>query len=227
MSTAMDLKELLELTREMASDVAEPQLWSDKFIINALNDAEMEACRRSRLIVDSSTEKCCRIDLAAATSLYKVHDSVIFIRRVELSTKTDPLGFARFRDLDMSCPGWRTETGEVDAWVTDFETGKLRFFRTPTADQLPAHAMLTVVRGPLKRMSNKNDRPEIKPRFHYNLHHWALFRMYSKNDSQTLDPEAAAKHAGIFASEFGPPSSAIEEDWIDKNFDYSEEIGLF
>jgi hypothetical protein len=221
------LRELRALTREMASDTTAPFLWSNDFIDLALNDAQWQACRRARLIIDSTTPRACRINLAASQPLYRVDPSVIFIRRVKLSTRSDPLGFARVRDMDLAQPDWESETGEVVGWVADHTTGKLRLYRIPTAAELPAVATLTVVRGPLAPMAKDEDAPEIHERHHYNLHHWALFRMYSKQDSQTYDPKRAADNMALFEADFGQASTAIEEHWIDSNFDYGEELGVF
>jgi hypothetical protein len=223
----MNLKALRALTREMANDTVAPFLWSTDFIDQALNDAQWQACRRSRLIIDSTTPKVCRITLGANQPLYRVDPSVIFIRRVKLSTRSDPLGFARMRDMDCVVPDWESETGEVVGWIADHTTGKLRLYRTPTAAELPAIASLTVVRGPLAAMCKEDDFPEIHERHHYNLHHWALFRMYSKTDSQTYDPKRAADNMALFEADFGKASPAIEESWIDANFNYGEELGVF
>lgn len=224
----MNLEELEDLARTLARDkTTTPYLWPSTFIVQALNDAQWEACRRARLIIDSTTPVVCRITLAAGAPSYPVHESVIFIRRAKLSTRAEPLGFARVRDMDEHVPDWEAETGEVVGWVADYTTGRFRPYRIPTAAEVPASVTLTVVRGPLKAMKEAGDKPEIHPRFHYNLVHWALFRMYSVHDSQTYNPKKAAEHAALFAAEFGPPSPAIEEQWIDRNFDYAADSGVF
>jgi hypothetical protein len=50
----MNLKELRLAAREDLDDTAKPYLWSDAFLNNGANEAENEAARRARLIVDSS-----------------------------------------------------------------------------------------------------------------------------------------------------------------------------
>lgn len=224
----MKLEELLSLTRDTADDaVKNKYLWSDDFIKRALNDAEMEACRRARLIVDTTTDEICRIDLALNQSLYDIDERIIFIRRIKLNSRSKPLGFMRWRDMDAGAPGWEAHTGSLSLWIPDYTTGKLKTYRVPIAAQIPDYLTLTVVRGPLEPMVEPGDSPEIKPRYHYNLHHWALFRMYSQQDTEQADPKRAADNLALFEAEFGPPSPAVQEQWIDANYHYGEEMGVF
>jgi hypothetical protein len=223
----MNLKELRALVREMAHDRATPYLWTDAFIDMALNDAEREACRRGRLLVDSVTPAVCRVTLVADNGIYRVDPRVMFIRRVKLSTQTSPLGFARVRDMDECAPGWEDESGDVVGWIPDYVSGKLRLYRIPTSVELPAVANLTVVRAPLANMVRDDNCPEIKPHLHYDLHHWALHRMFSVKDSQKNDEALAKRHEELFAASYGPASSALEEHWIDQNYDYSQDQGVF
>jgi hypothetical protein len=223
----MKLAELLAFTRETADDLLEKYQWSTPFITRALNEAENQACRRARLIVDSSTPAICRIPLVAGKSLYALDPRILFIRRVKLSTRSEPLGFGRVRDLDMTYPDWETETGDVIAWIPDFTSGYVRLFREPTSAEVPATVNLTVVREPLRPMVQLEDCPEIKPRYHYRLAEWALYRMFMQRDSERYDPDRAARHLAEFEAEFGKPSSAVEEQWIDANYDYAAEQGVF
>lgn len=223
----MNLEALIAFCRDTADDATAPYLWSDAFITNALNEAVTQAIRRARLIVDSSTPAICKIALTAGKSLYDIDERVIFIRRVKLSTQDQPLGFARFRDMDCEAPGWEAETGQVVGWIPDYTTGKLRLYREPTSDELPASLTLTVVRDQLCPMQKLDDRPEINQRHHQALPHWALYRMFSVRDQDKANPKAAGEHLALFEAEFGPPSPAIEEQWIDANFDYGADIGVF
>lgn len=223
----MNLGELKILVREGADDTAKPPLWSDAFITAALNEAESQACRRSRLIVDTSTAEVCNIKLTADKPLYEIDPRVIFVRRVKLSTDGSLLGFCRVRDMDTAMTDWESETGDVVAWIPDYTSGKMRLFRRPTAAQVPATLTLTVVREPLAPMKDDKDKPEIKPRHHYALQHWAFYRMFSKRDQETYDPNRAAAHLALFEAEFGPPSTAQDEQWIDQNYDYASDVGVF
>ena len=205
----MTLDELICALRvERLDDTAEPYLWSDAELTRFLNDAQDEACRRARLLVDSSTAAICNHAVTVGKVLYTLDPRVIFVRRAKIASRTRPLGFASYLDLDEECPGWDTHTGTAEWVLTDVETGKLRLYRGPTAiDTLN----LIVVRTALEPMVTSQDEPEIAPRYHYGLLDWASHRAYSKQDADTLDTTKAAAYAAAFASEFGPKSPAIDE----------------
>lgn len=225
----MKLKELIKVVRQRAKDVDNVKpLWQDPDIVTLLNDGQWEACRRSRLLKDSTTPEVCRIDISANLVTYPVDPRVMFIRRVKLNSRARPLDFKRVRDMDEEFPGWEAHTGQITHWVPDYSTEQLRLYRLCDATTtLPDFAMLTVVRGPLNDMVNSEDVPEINPRFHYNLHHWALYRMFSDQDAETYDANAAAKALDAFEAEFGPPSTAREEVWLEENIDFAEDTGVY
>lgn len=205
----MTLEELISACRTDRLDDAEvPYEWSDAEITRWLNDAQDEACRRARLLVDSSTPSICSIPVVAGTALYLLDPRVMFVRRASLASRGKALGFASYLDLDAECSGWEDREGTVELLVTDFETGKLRTYRIPTADDT---MRLTVVRTAVYRMEQNSDEPEIAPRFHYALIEWASYRAFSKQDADTLDPEKAGRALAEFEREFGPKSPAIDE----------------
>lgn len=219
----MTLTDLIVLARARVTDTLAPYLWSDIEWTGYANEAQREACRRARLIVDSSTTAICRISLVALTPTYALDPRVIFIRRVKLSTVDKPLGRASYKDLDRAVPGWESEAGEPMAHVPDMDTGKFRPYPTPSAAYT---ANLTVVRLPLEDMAG-SDEPEINARYHESLLYWMLYRAYSKQDSETIDPVKASENLAFFEQEFGKKSSAIDEEWIEREHGYTDEEGVF
>lgn len=231
----MKLKEMVQLVRQRAKDKDKiAPLWVDAVIIQALNEAQVQACRRARLIKDSTTDEVTLLPLDANTVVYPIDPRVIFIRRVKLNSRPQPLGIKRTRDMDREIPGWEAHIGYLSTWIHDYDSTGIRFYRQvdPTNTLIdPAtgandFVRLTVVREPMEPMSEPDDVPEIAPRFHFKLHHHALELLYSDQDAETYDPKMVEFHAGRFAEEFGAPSSAIEEHWIEENFDYEQDFGV-
>lgn len=207
----MTLLDLITLFRNEADDATEPYLWSDDELIEFANDAENEACRRARLLVDSSTAMT-RIVLdpldAGVTTL---DPAIIFVRRAQLVGRR-PLQRMTMRDMDNWNPFWRnTPPGPPRMFITDSDTGALLLYPAPLG---PDDLRLTVVRTPLVEMKDEQDSPEIPARFHRSLRYWMLYRAYSKQDSQANDPKKAADSLALFEQEFGKKSSAIDENWI-------------
>lgn len=220
----MELKELVSGCREDLDDVAPPHLFSKPRLVRYANEAESEACRRARLITDSSTAEICTAAVAIDRNLITLDPRVIFVRAAKLASKTVSLDKIRRDEMDECNPGWLTRTGDVVGWIPDFQSGKLRLYRTPiAADSLE----LTVVRTPLAAMLDDKDTPEIAPRFHEKLIHWMLYRCYLKHDVETFDEKAAARHLAFFEAEFGKASSAIDETFIHERHGYQENEGLY
>lgn len=218
--------ELLSLFRQQADDAAAPYLWSDTEIYAWLTDAEREAARRARLIVDSATAAVCTIAVVANTAQYALDARIIYIRRVKLASRTLPLEPLDYRDLDACTPGWESHTGTVSAYVRGMDSNKLRIYRKPTAvDSIN----LLVVREPLLALSAAQTTLEIAARYHVALLDWVCFRAYSKKDSQAYDPDLAGKHATMFEAEFGTreKSAAFEEEWQRNHQPFSDHDGTY
>lgn len=221
----MTLADLISNARARSVDTAVPYFVSDAQWTAFANDAEREACRRARLIVDSTTPEICQLALTAGTQTYALDPRIIFIRRVRVLTVPRPLTRASYKGLDQRGADWEDETGEPCAFVPDIGTAVFRPYPTPSADYT---AKLTVVRTPLVDMVDDIDTPEINPRFHDSLIYWMLFRFYSIDDSELNDPKKAAENEALFEQEFGKKSTAIDEEWVEREYGYTgTEEGVF
>lgn len=210
----MQLRELMTLFRNEVDDATEPYLWSDEEVIEFANDAQNEACRRARLLVDSSTTALCQIAVTAGTALLDLDPRVLFVRRARFATYR-PLDRMNMQDMECYNPFWMDATGggTPRVFVPDYETGKLLLWPTPDAD---GTLLLTVVRDPLVEMDADSDIPEIAPRYHRSLRYWMMARAFGKQDAEANDPKKEATAMALFEQEFGKKSSAIDEAWIER-----------
>ncbi len=234
----MNLNTLITTAATRVDDLAAGKLWSRAEWIEYANDAQDEACRRARLLVDSTTAAVCSITLVDGTPTYDLHDSIIFVRRVRLVQVSDGvalkvLGRVHAADLDRDVgPQWQEEVGQPRGYVPDIDDHQLRPYPTPDTDEWKA--TLTVVRTALVPAVNEtypmedgDDEPEIRRRHHLGLVNWMLYRAYSKQDSQCYNPKAAAMFLADFEAEFGKKSSAIDEAWLAHQQDFTEAEGNF
>lgn len=221
-------RELIQLVRSEIDDEGQNHLWTDADLLEYMIDAQNEACRRARLLVDSLNDRICNIKLNASESHYKLDPRIIFIRRVKLSDYSIPLAKLRVRDLDGQLPGWESHTGQVRAWTTGYSGGYLTVYRKPDTSTYPTmpSIRLTVVRLPLVD-ATADAELEIHPRFHRNLRHWMKFRAYSKEDGDTWNPAKAKLAYDLFEAEFGPASPAHVEEFIDEQYSYEDDQGLY
>lgn len=207
----MTLNELIRLVRTELDDLTEPYLWSDAELIEYANDAQIEACRRARLLVDSSTAALCQITVTANNPLVTLDPRVLFVRRVRCAGEL-PLIRVTMQDMESFTPYWQDAVpGLPRRFVTDYESGKLLLWPTPSADVV---LLLTVVRDPMVDMAADGDTPEIPARQHRSLRYWMAYRAYSKQDADANDPKKALQYIALFEQEFGHKSSAIDENWI-------------
>jgi hypothetical protein len=207
----MTLQDLITLFRNEADDATEPYLWDDDEVTEFANDAEAEACRRARLLVDSTSALTQLLVDPLDAGVIALDPGVVFVRRATLAGRR-PLMRVTVRDLDEQNPYWQNAApGTPRAFVTDFQTGAILLYPVPAEQDL---LLLTIVRTPLAEMRDLQDSPEIAPRFHRSLRYWMLYRAYSKQDSQANDPKKAADSLALFEQEFGKKSSAIDENWI-------------
>ncbi len=220
----MNLDQLRDRYRKRTDDNANPPALDDDELDDAANEAQEEACRRSKLLVDSSTAPICSIAVGIATALYAVDPRVIKILRLKLANRTQPLARKGLRDIDRENPGWETDTGEPTHYIPDFQTGKIRLYPIPVAADT---ATLTVQRLPIADMEADDDEPELDRHLHRKLVSWMAYRGYSKPDTDQTDGNKAAEALAEFESEFGQKASAQEEAWQQRNADFLTEEGNY
>lgn len=219
----MTLDELIDEARTMADDKADGELWTRPEWVRWAAEAQREACRRARLIVDS-TSALSEILLPAGEPTVRLDPRILFIRRARLAGRAVFLGRVSHHDLDCRSADWEDERGEPRGYVPDMDTSAFRPYPVPEQDTA---VRVTVVRMPIKDLRDGKDVPEIAPHLHMTLVSWMLYRAYSKPDSDAVNPKKAADHLLDFEREFGPKSSAIDEAWLQREHDFLAAEGNF
>lgn len=198
----MNLEALRAQFRADADDqVANPYLFSDAQITDWLNEAVEEACIRASLLQEDEDAAVCLVAVTAGTASYALHTSVIDVT-VASFTPVDgdriDLELTDRIELDRLMPGWRTSTDDPVYLVQD--DTKVRIVPTP---QVAGVLAIECVRLPMEPMTSESDEPEIAQIHHRQLVNWALFRAFSKPDSETIDPTRAEKGESAFVGYFG------------------------
>lgn len=206
----MNLGQLIAQFRRDTDDTTVPFLWPDPSVINWLNEAEQEACRRSQLLIDSSTAALTPLTVTADNAFITYDTRIIKILRARPRGKL-PVSIITAQEMDTR-PNWEDETGvELRALVSDMATDKLRTYPVLT---VALTIDLTVQRLPLADMTELDaDSPEIKALYHMKLIEWAKWRAYSMDDVDANDPLKAEKALANFEAEFGV-TSANGETWM-------------
>lgn len=205
----MTFKELLQAAREELSDTAGSAdsdfALTRSMALRYFNEAQTEACRRSRLLIDADTAEICSIAVAAGQSVYDRDERIVKILSARLSGRTTPL--ARLFRSDLT-GGWQDHAGTVTGWINDYATNKIRLYRTPEAN---GTLSLEVQRTQLVDMVRDTDRPEIPLRYHNGLINYVVAKMRGDDDTEMYDPRKATLAMTEFDKEFGPKRSANSE----------------
>lgn len=220
----MNLGQLIAAARADVDDTVVPYKCTDEQFTRFANWAENEACRRGRLLLDSSTPEICTLNLAIGDDSVDLDERVLFVRRAKLVGRSVPLGRVSFRRLDREAPDWQSETGEIRAWVPDMADLQFRPYPIPTVASV---VNLTVTRLPFEAMDAEDDAPEIRSHLHEALVHGMRYRYYTLPDEEMYDPKLAEQALGLFELEFGKKSSGLDEAWLSREADQLEDEGQF
>ena len=246
MTVGYHLVDLITHFREEADDKSAPYLWSDYLLTQYANEAQIEACRRARLLKDSTTAAITTYTLAQGAQYVTLDPRVIYVRQCHILSNNLPLVRKHKQDLDRMFPGWdfpspTTAGGSIVCFCPDRDYKQLWFNApSPAADTV----QLTVVRIPQSDMAQlvttstttttgtvtntvtstltASVDPEIDPMYHVKLVHWMLYRAYGKQDSETNDPEKSKNAYDQFEAEFGPQVSAQNQMYTEEQYGYDD-----
>lgn len=209
----MDLSALISRFRILSGDHGVPPLWSDEDVTAFLNEAEREAAERARLLYDKTTEPVVQIQLLPGVRDYRLHPKVFDVQAAGIVRPgTDPRRHpvCRSSEADMR---WTIENRpNLSGWAGHFfiygdpagGDGQGMHLVLDRKPHLPGGVLwLEVYRYPMADMEDGGDEPEVAPRHHDGLVHWALKAAYETRDMEGDAPQRAAKHEAEFDRRFG------------------------
>lgn len=184
--------------------------WKDAELDAWAAGAQIEACLRARLLIDSATAgdaddlPLCALPLVAESAEYSVSPLILAIERLKLPG-CPPLAQTNTAELDRESDTWETRTGRPARFVFDRSLGKIRFDRIPDADY---SATMTVRRLPLSTPTADSHTFEIPAHYHGDLLDWIEREAYLKRDVDTYDPGKAQAAEARFTATFGERPNA-------------------
>lgn len=201
----MDFSEIELSVRITADDnTTGDRLWSQSEILEYTQDAENEAAERAGLLLDNSSAFT-DIAVNTTTALYNLSNTIVEVRSAIMALGTKELMSTSERVLDQSYTSWRSATGTPRSYFVS-ATNEIRVHPQPiVADTIN----MTVTRFPNTPITTSSS-PEIQVRDHPGLLLWILYRMYMKNDSETLNVDKAKDYEEQFDKWFGPKKTRIE-----------------
>jgi hypothetical protein len=236
----VQLVDLISTFRDEADDLKNPPLWSDSILTTWANEAQIEAFRRARLGKDASTAAICQYTLAQNAQFITLDPRIIFVKQLNIASKPEPIPRAFAADLDRMLPGWNTGAtagGDIIAWCPDYTAGQLWFSSpSPAADAVnlrvlreplnPMRQLVLTTTGTTTSTTTAID-PELNPRWQIKLIEWMKYRAFSKQDSETNDPEKAKTALAAFEAEFGKAHSAQDEMYSSEQYGHDGYDGVY
>ena len=189
----MNTTELLAQFRSEVFDTAAPYLWSDALIYTYIDDAQKQFCRLTYGIEDARSFK---ISIKAdGTEWYAIDPMILKIRDAVSQTTGDNVPLIAAEKMAQHGLKFDGRQGPLRALITGLEKGYVRAHPKPNFS--------TVVELRVFRLSADvvaGDDLEVDPQHHINLLDWVKKRAYSIPDTDTYDPQKAAKHEGAFTA---------------------------
>jgi hypothetical protein len=222
------------LRADILDDVQIPYLWPSEQLLRYLNYAEVQACRRSHLLIDSTTtndsgtaatagtmgqKPLCQLTLVAGQSVYNLSPKIIQVKRCQLSGMSYPLvGPLTYQEVDEQISGWvgtcgtigTSGTGGFPSSFLNEPGNTITFILAPSAS---GTAYLTISRLPLLPFTLQTS-PEIAEKYHEGLMNWAAHLAYLKNDTEAFNPAKSKFYEDKFITEFGSLYDAKTERLI-------------
>lgn len=210
----MNVAQFIERFRRDRKDQATPYFWTDEEIIDDyLNDAIDEACQRSHIIEDSTSDFT-SFTVAADALGAQLPGHVLGLMRVVAGDRV--LIETSVEELDdKEGDRWETITGQPRFYVFD-SNNYLRLFPFPSA---ATPVRLRAWRLPICRLTAGQDyeEPEIPQQWHVKLLNWMYRCALLKNEGETIDPNKAADFEARFTNDFGIRENAnVERKHRDK-----------
>ncbi|ADU99438.1 DUF6682 family protein [Alicycliphilus denitrificans] len=197
----MNLEQLVERFRIDADDLVEPYLWQPEWVVGWLNEAQDEAAVRARLLLDDYTPGLCEIAVEEGRGSYPLHSKTYEIAHLQFESTGRPceLDMVSREKLDRIEPRWRQLAADAPRWAIQTDT-RLRLVPAPREAGL---LRLEAYRLPMRALAQDRDKPEIHEAHHLHLVQWALYRAFSKPDTEVIDPTRAAQALDNFERYFG------------------------
>ena len=198
----MTLSDLIRRFRVLADDKVAPYLWADEDITDWLNDAQVQACVRGRLLLEDADPTMCEVGIEAGRHTYPLHTKLYELVRLSFKTAggscSAELKLVSRGWLDERFPRWRDDNRATGYAIQGEKS--IRLVGNPSSA-----GVLTIeaYRLPLESMEDLDDEPEIHEASHEYLIHWALHKAFSTPDAETFDSARSAKSEAIFTAYFG------------------------
>lgn len=195
----MTVGELEALFRIQFDDSVKPYLISSDVFVEYLNEAQIEACIRSRLIFDRSSP-ICNINVDNSHYSYLIDEQIYAIVDAfitDLSGNVVRLDITDRIALDNRFQDWRESKNGVPKYLIQYDD---HIELSPIPDN---SYTLNIECQMLPEKLSESGSPQIGIANHRNLLHWVYYRAYGVQDNDVTDSSKSFSALAMFEKVFG------------------------
>lgn len=191
-------------------------LWTDKFLLRSLSEAQRQACNRTDFLYDDSSVMT-QIKMIENQSTYKISQKITFIEYASFDG-TEITHYSK-DEFNNKYPSWRADTGMTDKVVSYVMRGhSLRVHPTPDIDDVDKIISLEVNHLPIDDITSIADDFVIPEENHRDLIWWTLFEAFGQPDADGYDPTRSELYLDKFDEVFGEyVSSEVRLNQLNEN----------
>lgn len=176
--------------------------WNNEELVDNINEAVNQVYRRTNPIKD--------IYLLKVKTGIRDYTLPSYIKKLISCRRADgkvleEKGLEDYFSID----NFDTKTGDLEKFITDGETNKIRIYPIPVADETIS---FFVYRYPITKLAwdDYDISPEIKEAYQIPMLFYAAYLCYNKDEVNTYDPTRADKMLSYFDREF--PYTSVYSD---------------
>lgn len=186
-------------------------LWNPASLVAYLSEAANIMAEETHCIMDASTPEVTNLTLEEGVDTYPIHEKILAVYSVRVGHKTTGrmLKSVTVEDMENGSSDVTTDVprklaggpGKPYAFAMDEETGVVRVYPTPGAEQDGQEIFLRVARLPLAELQVPNEQdpdtdvePEVPAMRHLALCDWAAYRALRNHDTDVEDIPKATTH---------------------------------
>ena len=176
----MDGATFITRFREETMDEQLPYLWSDTLILRYLDEAQIEFCRRTEGIEDS-TSSICTLNVPAGADSVAISPKILKVRSVTIADTGRALEIS---SIEAERGHAHLPAGEPRTIILKLNAHRALIMPAAERDIV---LKLDVMRLPLNPIESPGDEVELDAMYDGTLMHYALYRAYSRPDPETMD----------------------------------------
>ncbi len=182
--------ELLALYRYEVSDEEAPYLWSDAFVLGAIDDAQKQFCRDAYGIADA---RSFRLNIVIEKEWYVVDPRILKVRDAIDSTTGCKVRLVALEKMAAEGLRFDTAAGPLRALITGMEKNKLRAHPVPSVASTVLLHTFRLTETPVA-----TECLELDEQHHRHLLMWVKHLAYDVQDSEVYDKKKSMEYAARF-----------------------------